>query len=1431
MSFPCCLQSLPAIQSNDEHILQQPRSSAVGREQKKKKEEEETSIDGEKWNSLVSSVTLEPRWAVEIGGTTLELPKGIQMVQRNTINAPGGPSSITTSVPPNENRKFTQRVQIIRTLSKAGIPQRIPTIYRTDAKLLIPPSPGSRGYQVGQEDHSNVFVELPAGYQGDLDIIAEKSSSSLQLAPTSPKLEHTMSGSRRPKIQVVIPQHPVKNPEFVTQDTKHASKSAEATSSNRARRRYDVDEPLTATTPMTVQAVNMATADDLLEEENFEDNDDEEEEEDESEKAAAAAAHQRSISTATNRSDQTQTSDVSGSSASRHSASSQSSLSSISESPEHQAGYTSKGEASNYAGPNATPAGVYEEDSKEPRGKARQGRRSIEESKKKPLPPEPSRQVGPLLLRKKPSHSNLASPKLSSSSSRPLVSKFSSRELRNHDKNSERSGTRPQIRTGQTRMHLVQAARDLENQLAVIPDPKDGSSRSVASDERTLVASYHDRSPVKLDMEGDAVRQSIAEEPTKTQEGPRKGQGDPHMDRPSVQVDDAIGFESFLCDGDDGCPLCDGKEALQATESNEDTTVDSDVIAPDDAALLLLYIMEQLDDLSDLYAAAFVNRGFYLTFKKHELRLIRRVLHNGSPAAWELRDVSLPWTDTEDFDFDSPVPDYTSSTYLQAYSQDTNTITDLKSLILARCESFLRLETVTGLSGMNQQRATELNEAFWRIWTFCRIFGCKKNRENDLVAQMDWLRGGSLARASRSPPLRPTSMASEDFAADSALFAPSKSFGTGNGPDGLTAPQLYDMIEIWNCLGVLVQQLSTNVNDAKSNGVFQNCDVNDAAEELRMLEEWTYYILTLGPSVILSLSCLADQSTTPAFERAMSSGWTNWTPPSPGSSRSSFLKEALTRVYNERLSKLASRSTTPESISANSQDDPSERSNSPRRSPSVRNRQQALAEELRQQARQPSESKPHKERQLTKSASFNQERPMSDFPNIITQLAGKQSHSIHDHELPIPVAMEHPAFHQMSHHESAYATTAQRLQQQSAIAHSHRFPGKVQRPKYSGAAYEMQRYQFPETPEEEMDVVDPVDFALWTLTREHGFSREEAVWALRKFETGESVNVDKAVALLLRQRELGHPTTKRLEAWTGSEERTPVQANPSVVWSRPEDLESIRRTASRPDVSNSRDTVIISPISNAQPCCPHCSTTRVNTSIASPIPNYNTQTSFAIDAAVVGKGPSRSNNTMSKDEPHSTSALQRHFRSVRDVYCPIYRTYSYMKGAGKGIRQARFSGSAAPRSGSLAVNKGVNITAVPEEVVVAPTSTASTAPRLADLKRLSVDLHRSVILPIRPGSSSEKLWEEAFEGDEGRQGSVNASFIGSDGGSDKETVVTASTMSGVEGDVLPQRRGGSPVSSMDSAPEEKVVAHQRHTVRKTPTGFIAVPYSLPAVYH
>ena len=246
------------------------------------------------------------------------------------------------------------------------------------------------------------------------------------------------------------------------------------------------------------------------------------------------------------------------------------------------------------------------------------------------------------------------------------------------------------------------------------------------------------------------------------------------------------------------------------------------MISADAAEKVLLRILQNLENLQDLFACATVSRGFYRTYKRHELPLMKNALYGMSPAAWELREMSPPYPGLEGVDNASPRLDYSPSLYLQHYMRDMYTMVALKSMILIHCESFLRADTITALAGGETERASQIDDAFWRVWTFCQVFGCGSNREDDIVAQMDWLRGGQLAAQQRRN--KNAMDLGSDVARTSVLYSSPTSFGRGNA-GGLSAEDLYDMTEIWTCLGVLVRGFQGRRQEAREYGIFQNVDI------------------------------------------------------------------------------------------------------------------------------------------------------------------------------------------------------------------------------------------------------------------------------------------------------------------------------------------------------------------------------------------------------------------------------------------------------------------------------------------------------------------------------------------------------------------------------------------------------------------------------
>ncbi|KAH7398799.1 hypothetical protein DE146DRAFT_632368 [Phaeosphaeria sp. MPI-PUGE-AT-0046c] len=332
-------------------------------------------------------------------------------------------------------------------------------------------------------------------------------------------------------------------------------------------------------------------------------------------------------------------------------------------------------------------------------------------------------------------------------------------------------------------------------------------------------------------------------------------------------------------------------------------------ITPKCAEGVILGIFRSLDHFDDLFATAVVNHGFLRVFKRYELELIKTTLAKMSPPAWEFREYAFPGHDMlhdEDLEMTRPQEEYTPMTYLQLQKRDTQTIRAIKSLIKEKCQSFVRPEISIALISEDPAQTGRVDDALWRIWTFCKIFGSGKGREEDIIAQQDWLKGGIMVHQ----PTCTFSIVSTDYMNDTLIGAP-ECFGKGN-EGGLTAEELFDMMELWNCLGVLLQGFEGRTAQAREHGIYDNTEIRggDIDGEESMLDEWCYYLLTFGLSTVLDLAGQSYQANGNPFKAAAQQGWTNWTPPVFGGSRRNFLKEAASRVYEDKIARTYATTTT-----------------------------------------------------------------------------------------------------------------------------------------------------------------------------------------------------------------------------------------------------------------------------------------------------------------------------------------------------------------------------------------------------------------------------------------------------------------------------------------------------------------------------------------
>ncbi|KAG9852008.1 hypothetical protein KCU68_g3832, partial [Aureobasidium melanogenum] len=313
-----------------------------------------------------------------------------------------------------------------------------------------------------------------------------------------------------------------------------------------------------------------------------------------------------------------------------------------------------------------------------------------------------------------------------------------------------------------------------------------------------------------------------------------------------------------------------------------------------DQETVCLRIMAYSASFEDLKSLSIVNKTARRCFEDNKLKLLKSVLFNVSPPAWELRELSpFPFGNFMPTDFLENT-EISPSAYMSCVKHDRAIIQELKSVIATKCQSFIRPETISSLMTEGSMR---FEDALYRIWSFCKMFGCDRGRENDLKGQIDWLKGGILAHQKGCAA---TLSFGPEFEIDGILLNAPDHFAAGNGC-GLSAEQLYDMSEMWECLHALIQPYQEVTSKAQSCGIFRhtNGGSTDPIVQGRVVEEWVAYILSLGPSVVLELTRFDDTSA--GLDFAQLNDWTDWTPPQSGMTRRRFLREPVSQLYEERL--------------------------------------------------------------------------------------------------------------------------------------------------------------------------------------------------------------------------------------------------------------------------------------------------------------------------------------------------------------------------------------------------------------------------------------------------------------------------------------------------------------------------------------------------
>lgn len=504
------------------------------------------------------------------------------------------------------------------------------------------------------------------------------------------------------------------------------------------------------------------------------------------------------------------------------------------------------------------------------------------------------------------------------------------------------------------------------------------------------------------------------------------------------------------------------------------------------AEQVLLHILSSLTSLKDLSNMAVINKGMYRVFQENELHLVKTVMRNGSPAAWELRE----WrTQTDDEEGD--VPAKSPLNYCRSQRCDEDTVRQLKQLILDNCQTFMRRETALSFVHPNHPGAQRFTDAFWRIWTFCTIFGSRKGREEDITGQLDWLKGGSEANNQSFSATVNTNL---DFDMGSVLLNAPDHFAQGNR-SGLSAAQLFDMTELWNCLSALLTGYQDQVGEARRYGVFANCAVEEGDIELeeQMLEEWVAFVMTLGLDVVLELANFAVLDPSAGFELAKAKGWTEWSPSVTGS-RATFLKEPASRLYEERISAMTLQMQSPDVME---------------RKESARKRVAALAAEIRLRR----QTTAYKRLPLI---DMHNERAMSMVSRGSSVVPTRSAQMVQTSNFP--PAIRHHSYSAQSARPMQPSDMVSPLTYRSNNASARpSSPSDLWSPRHISPIIEGRVEAFNRLTLANLEgkAESTVELAIRKIT-EMGFTEAQATHALRMTDMGDGLRIDRAVDMLLR---------------------------------------------------------------------------------------------------------------------------------------------------------------------------------------------------------------------------------------------------------------------------------------------------------------------------
>lgn len=225
------------------------------------------------------------------------------------------------------------------------------------------------------------------------------------------------------------------------------------------------------------------------------------------------------------------------------------------------------------------------------------------------------------------------------------------------------------------------------------------------------------------------------------------------------------------------------------------------------------HLLNNASNLEALFDLAHRDAEFSRIYKSIELPLIRGTLQRSRPEEWELREMGIasalgsdqilkPGSDEYFRQLacapSESGPTWTAKDYLEHYAYEMAICAYVTGLILVeyRKRAYIDLERHRALENGGNTRGKEMQQAFRRVWTFCRIFGPCKGREDDTAGQQAWLAG-------YDPTVGLNCHRHLGGFHSEVLDLPPPSFGHGNR-GGLRRVELEDMMAIWKCLENLI---------------------------------------------------------------------------------------------------------------------------------------------------------------------------------------------------------------------------------------------------------------------------------------------------------------------------------------------------------------------------------------------------------------------------------------------------------------------------------------------------------------------------------------------------------------------------------------------------------------------------------------------------